>query len=200
MHSLLQQSVTFFPGSPTISFCKVVLSFWTLSLEVEFSQSIFRHYNPAVLSSTEAIQEDLTTVLSMRIQNLTHKPACNTGVRLQSRVKSSGTTVNSQMVFFKYWYCCFYLVRLSAYLFVLFYYFILFWFFFFALFVFWCLFMYLMCFVSLVILVIFSNCCQWEGEVCTQFLLFCLFIVLFFSFFHFSFLRGKVILILLWIA
>ena len=57
-------------------------------------------------------------------------------------------------------------------------------FFFSGLFVSWFPFMALMCFI--VSLVIFSDCCYWEGGVCTYFLL--------------SFVGGMVILIPLWVG
>ena len=143
------------------------------------------------------------------------------------RVITSGITANCQMVFFVFVYCfyffsvfvflfvCFFCcffwfsffylllffdIVVFSYLvclFVLFYFIILFCINF-VLFLSWFPFMSLMCFlVSLVILVVFSNCCQQEGGVSVQLLLSYLF--LFYVCFYFSFVGSKVILTPQWV-
>ena len=116
-------------------------------------------------------------------------------IRLQSRVTSSGITVNSQMfLFFVVFFFGFFLLLLFSlllflfcivvfsYLVCLFYFIIILFYFTFGLFISWFPYMYLMSF--LVSLVVFSNCYQREGGVCIQFLLpylFCLFFTFLFQ-------------------
>ena len=117
---------------------------------------------------------------------------------LQSRVTSSGITVNSQiffgfLCFFFFLFCCcccfvFFRIVVFSYLvwqFVLFYFILRLFYFIFGLFVYWFPFMSLMCF--LVSLVVFSNCCQWEGG----FVLSSFCIIYFFSFFKLFLCMGK---------
>ena len=96
----------FFPGSTRISFCKGVLSFQALSLGVttpHITSVLYKNWNPAVLSFGEAMQGGLTN--HSLVYDTCNTCTCNTCLRLQSRVTSSGITVNSWMVFF----VCFFL-------------------------------------------------------------------------------------------